>query len=195
MNSETTLLEALKNHTATIHKEVEQKNLAKYIMDHTITKNQYQQLLQQNYQIYYVIETYLNSNSKKLPPTTQGLINFDKSTALRNDLELISAEIPEPSLTNIELGTNPMELLGAMYVIEGSMLGGMLIAKNLKKCKELEPLKKAYFFSGKSNQSVQRWKNFCQLLSALTLDQDDITRATDAAKKTFDIFNRTLILT
>ena len=156
MNSETTLLEALKNHTATIHKEVEQKNLAKYIMDHTITKNQYQQLLQQNYQIYYVIETYLNSNSKKLPPTIRGLINFDKSTALRNDLELTSTEIPEPSLTNIELGTNPMELLGAMYVIEGSMLGGMLIAKNLKKCKELEPLKKAYFYKKYSKIIVKK---------------------------------------
>ncbi|MVN77935.1 hypothetical protein GO988_16520 [Hymenobacter sp. HMF4947] len=54
------------------------------------------------------------------------------------------------------------QLLGAMYVLEGSTLGGQVIARQLAKADI--PLRT--YFGGYGAQTGPRWKAFCQLLAA-----------------------------
>lgn len=54
------------------------------------------------------------------------------------------------------------QLLGAMYVLEGSTLGGQLIARQLTQAGI--PLRR--YFSGYGELTGPRWKTFCQLLAA-----------------------------
>jgi heme oxygenase len=53
------------------------------------------------------------------------------------------------------------QLLGAMYVIEGSTLGGQVIARQLAKANI--PLRS--YFSGYAERTGPLWKVFCQLLN------------------------------
>ena len=59
------------------------------------------------------------------------------------------------------LATLP-QLLGAMYVIEGSTLGGQVLARQLAKA----GLDLGRYFTGYGALTGPRWKAFCQLLAA-----------------------------
>ncbi|UYZ61559.1 biliverdin-producing heme oxygenase [Hymenobacter weizhouensis] len=64
------------------------------------------------------------------------------------------------------------QLLGAMYVVEGSTLGGQVITRQLIQAGI--PLRR--YFAGYGEQTGPRWKTFCQLLTAeaATTSPDDI---------------------
>ena len=70
------------------------------------------------------------------------------------------------------LRTRP-QLLGAMYVVEGSTLGGQVITRQLAQAGI--PLRA--YFTGYGAQTGPRWKVFCQLLTEAAPagpDQDEI---------------------
>ncbi|MEC8682625.1 MAG: biliverdin-producing heme oxygenase, partial [Bacteroidota bacterium] len=60
------ILKHLKTQTATLHQKTEEDNLAKYILDHSIDKETYKRLLQQNYLAYARIDALLASNASIL---------------------------------------------------------------------------------------------------------------------------------
>lgn len=72
------------------------------------------------------------------------------------------------------------EMLGAMYVLEGSTLGGQVIARQLAKA----GVANRTYFSGNGNQTGPLWKSFCQLLgqAAMEVNQDEIVLS---ARRTF----------
>lgn len=72
------------------------------------------------------------------------------------------------------------ELLGAMYVLEGSTLGGQIIARQLAKA----GITTRTYFSGYADQTGTMWKSFCQLLNeaATEINQDEIVLS---ARRTF----------
>jgi heme oxygenase len=75
------------------------------------------------------------------------------------DLQLPAGQLPVcPDMP--PLGTWP-QLLGAMYVLEGSTLGGQVISRQLAKANI--PLRS--YFSGYGERTGPLWKVFCQLLS------------------------------
>lgn len=75
---------------------------------------------------------------------------------------------------------NQAEALGALYVLEGSTLGGRVIAKMLMKNEALalgdEHL---HFFHGYGEETGSKWKSFVQVLNAQTHDIDPIARSAD----------------
>lgn len=72
------------------------------------------------------------------------------------------------------LATVP-QLLGAMYVVEGSTLGGQVLARQLAKAGS--DLRR--YFSGYGDRTGPRWKAFCQLLAQATTpaNEDDIVQS------------------
>ncbi|GAB2784538.1 heme oxygenase [Hymenobacter luteus] len=68
------------------------------------------------------------------------------------------------------------QLLGALYVVEGSTLGGQIITRQLARA----GITARTYFTGYAEQTGARWKSFCGLLSAAALhpaDQDQVVQS------------------
>jgi len=96
-------------------------------------------------------------------------------------LEDLHAEAPSlplcPSMPPLHTWS---QLLGAMYVVEGSTLGGQVITRQLAKA----GIPMRTYFSGYGAQTGPMWKSFCHLLSeaATETNQDEIVQS---ASRTF----------
>ncbi|WP_419805385.1 biliverdin-producing heme oxygenase [Terriglobus sp.] len=76
--------------------------------------------------------------------------------------------------------------LGAMYVLEGSTLGGQYIAHHVEAALQLQPGEGDRFFRGYGKETMPKWREFQQALVAIPDEQSDIVIA--AAKGMFGIF-------
>ena len=176
------MLSSLREHTQSLHKEIEKDNLAGLIMDHSISMNQYKTLLLQNYIAYKVVEDevflYLED------------YNRNKSEQLIKDLDAL--EVNTTMLQDFigEFGCqNKMEALGAAYVVEGSVLGGLMIAKELENCKHLSEIKTHHFFNG-DRKNISGWKQFCKQVNSNQYSEEEINQAVGKAKETFIFFGK-----
>jgi len=85
-----------------------------------------------------------------------------------------------------EISTVP-QALGALYVLEGSTLGGRVITKMLMQNLNLTDTKHLQFFSGYGDQTEMMWGSFLETLNNASNDQteDEIIQA---AAETFSKF-------
>jgi heme oxygenase len=63
-------------------------------------------------------------------------------------------------------------LLGAMYVMEGSTLGGQLIARQFQRTLHLNEGKGDAFFRGYEDQTGPMWREFCDVLKMRVTDEE-----------------------
>jgi heme oxygenase len=122
----------------------------------------------------------------------------------RQRLPLLDADLAQlgegtPSATALDpaqlpdLG-DPAQLLGSMYVLEGSRLGGQIIAKRVR---DIVPGARAghasgpavAFFTGFGPETGRRWKSFCSVLEAFAITPSDAARMISAARATFLAFD------
>jgi len=61
-------------------------------------------------------------------------------------------------------------LLGMMYVMEGSTLGGQLIARHVEAAFHFSEGRGTAFFRGHGDRTGQMWKEFCELLKVHVTD-------------------------
>lgn len=171
----------LREATAQLHKNIEKDNLAGLIMSNDITEEEYKLLLLQNYVAYKVTEVAL----------MRKLANYssDKSQRLQEDLLNlnIDASIAKEYLNKFII-TNRAEALGAAYVVEGSSLGGMVIAKEIKNCEALAHINTHNFFNG-DRDNVKSWNSFRKSLKEEIFTALEEIQAIDKAKETFQFFN------
>ncbi|MBG8552706.1 biliverdin-producing heme oxygenase [Hymenobacter guriensis] len=83
-----------------------------------------------------------------------------RAPLLLADLAAVSAEAP-PLCPELPPLHTRAQLLGAMYVLEGSTLGGQVITRQLAKAGI--PLQR--YFNGYGELTGPRWKTFCRLLT------------------------------
>ncbi len=83
--------------------------------------------------------------------------------------------------------------LGSMYVLEGSTLGGVVIARHLRRQHGIEAHNGAAYFSGWGAGTAASWERFRQVLEAeVGADERARACAAAAAVDTFEAFNLTL---
>ena len=104
-------------------------------------------------------------------------IGFDPSAA---------ATLPlwRPSVRLVSKGS----LLGALYVLEGSTLGGVQIARALKDRVDDDLGKARLFFVGRGERQGTMWRELVEELELLRDDDEEATRAEEAAVRTFKAF-------
>ena len=88
-------------------------------------------------------------------------------------------------LVNLSIN-DKFDALGAFYVLEGSTLGGAVIARTLKKNQHLSDIETYNFYGCYGEEIGMRWKQFCQVLlneGQSTENQDKIVKS---ASNTFD---------
>lgn len=121
------MLSELRESTAELHEQIERENAAGRIMDHSISIEQYKNLLFQNYVAYAISEKEISSHL----PNYVG----NKHEELKKDLKELNVITEITSFPGDKFSCNSeVEALGAAYVVEGSAMGGMVISRNIKKC-------------------------------------------------------------
>lgn len=173
------MIERLKEETRELHEQIESKNLARKIMDHSIDMETYKLLLLQNYLAYRETEIQI----KRLLPEYEG----KKHLQLKEDLEQLGISEKIPSKNGIFKCHSKAEALGAAYVVEGSALGGMVLAKNLSKCASLSQIDHHFFFNG-NKENMQDWKEFKEELEKYPFTAPEEKLAVEKAKDTFRFF-------
>ena len=150
------ILQALRLETRPAHDHLEQNTFNQQLTTGTITEATTAYFLGKMYGFLAPYEARLRQ--QHLGP------EWEIDTRQRAHLILDDLQQPSSSLAICPdmppLDTWP-QLLGAMYVLEGSTLGGQVISRQLAKANI--PLR--LYFSGYGEQTGPRWKAFCQLLT------------------------------
>jgi heme oxygenase (biliverdin-IX-beta and delta-forming) len=110
-----------------------------------------------------------------------------RSPLLRQDLSTFGSSmsvIPQPVLPRF---ASTAEWLGAMYVMEGSRLGGQLIAKHVRKTLSLESDQGVLFFTGFGSATRASWEDFLKTMDS-EVPQEDTDKAIHGAKQMFHLF-------
>ncbi len=106
---------------------------------------------------------------------------------LKRDLEWFDmVEQDEGSPTLPEMNDLP-SLLGTMYVMEGSTLGGQLIARHVEAALDLSEGEGDAYFRGHGKDTGAMWKEFCEVLANRVPDSD-ADAVVLSAKEMFAVF-------
>ncbi len=122
------LLDKLKTLTRGQHDEAENLNFTSEIFAHNLSLAAYKTLLQRNYYFHLHVETYLEQ--------LHGYTDTKISELIKLDLSLLGVEIEANK--NLLQPINNDQILGLLYVRNGSLLGTKVIANQLKKTESLQ---------------------------------------------------------
>lgn len=188
------ILKELKEKTQELHNEAERYNDARKVIDHTITLEEYKHLLITNYGSYKPIEEFISLHRNLLPENLKEFATFHKSDSITNDLMDLEVDYSKEPILSFEASIDSSSyLIGLMYVLEGSMMGGLMISKQLAKCPHLSMLPKQHFFSRDVEATLGRWEHFKEVVSAFNYTPQEIKTAIDAANTAFSFFKETHI--
>lgn len=158
------ILQALRLETRPAHDHLEQNAFNQQLTAGTVTETATQHFLAKLYGFLAPYEARLRQ--QHLGPEWETATR-QRAHLILEDLQLPASQLPIcPTLP--PLGTWP-QLLGAMYVLEGSTLGGQVISRQLAKANI--PLR--LYFSGYGDRTGPLWKAFCQLLSQAATPENE----------------------
>jgi heme oxygenase (biliverdin-IX-beta and delta-forming) len=173
------LSEQLKDATKTNHQLLEKKLITH--LKAVRTPADYATILTLFYGFFGGMETPINEHldMASLPDYPQRR----KAAALAYDLGSLHAALP-PLATGTDVPTigNHLQALGALYVMEGSTLGGKIISKMMKA--QLNQAAGMTFFEGYGNATDAMWQTFRAVLDQ-PLSQIEKETVVQAADETF----------
>ena len=117
----------------------------------------------------------------------------DRVAWLQADLVALGATAlrPQPPWTPPRLSSRA-ELVGALYVIEGSTLGGQVIARRIEASLGLTATSGARFFNGWGAETETRWQRFWDFAGTKCANETGMALATATATALFDALLRGL---
>jgi heme oxygenase len=109
-----------------------------------------------------------------------------KTSLLSNDLISLGASLPSIA-TDEELPTinNLLQAFGALYVMEGSTLGGQYIANMIREQLQWKELKAVSFFEGYGSETVGMWESFKTVLDEHATTKEDLQTILKSSDETF----------
>lgn len=171
----------IKEATKTAHLELEKKviNKLKAVSDNA----SYAELLRYFY-------TYFSQLQKTIAPfiSTGILPDYHErrdSSYLKNDILALGKEPGEITPVRLPEINNTLQALGALYVMEGSIMGGSIIVKMLEKSGISTGFS---FFSGYGAETGMRWSTFTAVLNQAATNEKEQTQVIQAALDTFNCF-------
>ena len=175
-------IQKLRRETEADHLAVES---AMPLMDADLTSSQYVACLER---IYGVVCAWEDRASELAPDWLQPtLAARQRQSLLKRDLAAFGVLDPDterPTLTHI---TNLPSLLGFMYVMEGSTLGGQFIARHVQQVLHLQDGEGTFYFRSHGDHTGSMWKQFCEILTQKIPD-DQTNIVVSSAKNMFAVF-------
>lgn len=173
----------LKEQTKQQHDDTEAKLQSQKIFDKSYTLDDYKTLLIHNYKLINRYEPQIHDQLKDYPELKLDLRS--KIKALKTDLNNLNikteTEIPAQNLEN------EAEAFGALYVMEGSTLGGNVIAKQLKRNPEFENVEFNYFGVYGENTGPF-WQEFKSIIDE-KMTEEQYNDCVTGAKKAYQILS------
>lgn len=108
------------------------------------------------------------------------------SSYLKRDIEELGADVNDLPATTVPEINNALQALGALYVMEGSIMGGPIIVKMLEKG---GISKGVSFFSGYGETTGQMWGTFVSIMNAQATTEAEEAIAIQSANDTFSHFS------
>lgn len=183
------ITERLKTETRPYHDAIEAVAFSNKIMDGSLTLEEYKLLIRNNYLLHFVLEQELNNNAEFTAIEGLEWDKRQKLALLKQDVEALGLNIAEieKEATAFKLN-NGAEALGAFYVLEGSTLGGAMIARHLAKNPNLTQVEEYRFYGCYGDLVGPRWKAFQQALIAYSTSAEIEDAMVQSACKTFEYF-------
>lgn len=175
--------EQLKQETKTYHHKIETAPLLKKVIDANITLDEYRLLINKFYSYIKPCEILIQHlscrdlllNREKTPLLEQDLIVLGMD---KNALEEMTQCVHLPVLVERE------HVLGYLYVIEGSTLGGQVISHILHATLQLTPATGIRYFNGYGEDTKIFWEHFCHLLNA-TIEHGQQIKIINSVNQTY----------
>lgn len=173
--------EYLKKNTEEYHDAAEKLFNSKKIFNKTFTLEDYKKIINTNYLMLLHSENKIFNNLSERFSEKLQLDQRVKLPLIEKDLASLALENQTAS-HDFEL-TNEHEALGAMYVIEGSTLGGNVIAKQLSKTEGFDDVTFNFFGCYQENTGPM-WKNFKEVLDT-EVTEENYDEVLSGAKKLY----------
>ncbi|MDB5267397.1 MAG: hypothetical protein JWP58_437 [Hymenobacter sp.] len=175
------ILPRLRLETRPFHDAVEQNPFNLALTAGTVTAADTTQFLAKMYGFLEPYEAELHAHAATFGPAWQ-LDQRYRAPLILQDLARLGHDAAPPLYPELPPLTSRAQLLGAMYVLEGSTLGGQVIARQLDKA----GIATHAFFTGRAERTGQLWKAFCeQLTEAAATGEDDPEAIVASAVHTF----------
>ncbi|WP_140938326.1 biliverdin-producing heme oxygenase [Sphingobacterium lumbrici] len=135
---------------------------------------------------------YFNAVEKIIAPyiTSEVLPDHAKrrnSNYIKQDIEELGGSVGNLPEANVPQISSPLEALSALYVLEGSIMGGTYIVQMLSKYGITAGTS---FFSGYGTDTEKMWRAFTTVLNAYGEDPTSHARAIEVANETFSKFGK-----
>lgn len=171
----------IKSYTKDAHLETERLLIP--LLKNLSSTEDYVHILQMFYGFYQPLEKAIEPY---LLPILPDLQERRKSTWLVRDLKNLRIKPTANVCANVPLIDSPFKALGAMYVLEGSTLGGPIIAKMVHSNPAIAIDDAALgFFSGYKDNNLQMWQVFLSFLEETITNEEELKKTMEAARETF----------
>lgn len=175
--------QALKERTAHLHESIESLTNSNKIFNGEFSVADYKNLVTIN---GHIVRSFMDNIFTVLPEDVKSKLFFTadaKKAAISKDVEELSLDL---NTTPIALGEdNKAFALGALYVMEGSMLGGNVIAKTLKKYDEFATHEFNYFTFYK-DMLGPNWKSFLSTLMEEVQSEEEVEKCVQGAIQVYE---------
>jgi heme oxygenase len=181
-----TIMERLRNETKTAHQQLEKATIP-YIKQST-DEASYGHVLRMFYGYFSQVEEQIQALIDE--SVLEDIKERRQSAAIIADLKSIGAATENLATANElpVLKTVP-QALGAMYVLEGSTLGGRFISQMLAKQLNRTAADGISFFSGYGEQTDTKWKKFTEMMNEYVINHPlNANEIVAAANETFSKF-------
>ncbi|PWG81281.1 biliverdin-producing heme oxygenase [Pararcticibacter amylolyticus] len=172
---------SIKEATRTAHQDLEKRVVTRL---KTINSNEdYADLLKYFYAYFSGVENAIR------PFITEELLPDYKerrnSSFIKADIEALGADVNDLPPAIIPQIGNTLQALGALYVMEGSIMGGSIIVKMLEKMGITQGVS---FFSGYGEATGEKWALFTEVMNKTAQTPEDEEVSIKAANDTFSCF-------
>ncbi|GAA4048264.1 biliverdin-producing heme oxygenase [Hymenobacter glaciei] len=161
------ILPRLRLETRPFHDGVESNAFNQALTNGTVTAAQTAHFLARMYGFVQPYEAALHRHAAALGPEWQ-LEQRYRAPLILEDLARLGYPGQPPLCPTLPPLDTRAQLLGAMYVLEGSSLGGQVIARHLAAA----GIEGRSFFAGRAERTGPLWKQFGQLLEAAAAAED-----------------------
>ncbi len=181
------MLNRLREETRELHSRIETNPLHRAIVDGTVTGESYRLLLEKMHGVHQTFELCASVR----PEWSQFEFDFEerrKIPLLDRDLAALGAGPALPRLPAAPLplvGASFPYLLGYLYVLEGSTLGGQILSRLLAQHLGLTPACGAAYFTAYGAQAGARWKACQELLTRAAADPGSEDALVEGARDAF----------
>ncbi|MFN8347954.1 MAG: biliverdin-producing heme oxygenase [Spirosomataceae bacterium] len=170
----TDFLKRLRNHTQALHTGLEQHPISTALFHPNVTQTDYTRYLQT---MYAIVSRFEKAVFPLLASFLGDIDQRRKTELLEKDLRYLNGWSERYKLSSgNDTATDTASLgylMGKMYVLEGSTLGGAVIYKQLQPILGFTPEKGGTYFYGYGSQTGPMWKVFMDRLSALAIEKNE----------------------